>query len=945
MQEIQGIKAKDIAKYALLPGIIPRINAFIESGFGWLAFMMAVIYNGVRLLPNDHAYLNPRNMGKYGIRHVIAEAANNLVIKKENIDQVIIFFALLIGFVLLILQCAGLALGILVKPAAAGGLAAFAGLFTTPECVNPGAQCLDIAHMLLDKVFGVPEIFNSKFAPAGTGFGAIPVFNRALQELFQYYSYAILIVGIVIFLYYILLVVGETANTGTPFGRRFNHIYAPLRLVAAIGLLVPLNYGLNSAQYITLLAAKFGSGFATNSWIIFNNELAAADTPVGTHNETLIARPKPADITHIVAYMSVVQTCKEAYRVSYPTPPNVRDVRGWLVKNENGNTFAEEMDDAYDYADALAFYNSRDITIVFGHRFPDATDKNYTGDVEPTCGEITIHTNVAGNADGSEPGDQRVGPYLLQRAFFEMVRDLLFDDDLLEFSERAVSIYEGFPEDPCAVGAGLPGECIQLPDSEFKKTVVAGVAGTYLGEMETAYNTMIGIGATFYDIPDELLARGWGGAAIWYNRIAEWNGGLFTAAINTPTPGKVPMIMENIQEERRSHDEAVDTENRYCPSVQGFRAVSLVQGRDLPIGKTLCEAYKYWFTDGKGLASDLQTSGNVFFDLLNSVFGIGGLFTMRENDDVHPLAQLSALGKSIIEASIRNLLSALVFSAGGGMGEIIGTHLGAAASAISGMFVAFTTVGLTIGFMLYYILPFMPFMYFFFAVGGWVKTIFEAMVGVPLWALAHLRVDGNGFSGDAASNGYFLIFEIFIRPVLTVFGLIAAMAIFSAMARTLNGVFDLVVENLTGFDCTDCNTVGAAGIEFKRNPIDEFFFTIIYTILVYMLATSSFKMIDQIPNSILRWMGAGVQSFGDQRDDPAQGMVQYAAFGGNQIAGQVTGALNQGAKAAGQGVGLPFGMLANRNAGNVSVVPGGAGNIGKGGGGGLSGMGNLPPKK
>lgn len=914
MQGIQGVKAKDIAKYALLPGIIPRINALIGTGFGWLAFTMAVIYNGVRLLPHGHPYLNPQNMGKYGIRHVIAEAANNIVVSKENIDQLIIFIALLLGFVLLVLEFVAIALGLFIKPVFA--LAAFQGIFATPNCVAPGAQCLDIAFMLLDKVFGVPQMFNSKFAPPGTGLGSIPPFNRALQELFQYYNYAILIVGVVIFLYYVVVIVGETANTGTPFGRRFNHIYAPLRLVGAIGLLVPLNYGLNGAQYITLLAAKYGSGFATNGWIIFNNELEAAETPIGTHKESLIARPEPADMTHLVAFMSIVRACKVIYENRYPTGDNRREIYPYLVKNDPAPT-AQLMSSTSGYAGALQFYDNKDITIVFGHLFPQNTpDINYLGNVEPTCGELKIHTNVAGTATGGEPPDQRIGPYLIQQAYYNFIWNAWANQNLINFGERVSAIHLSIPYIPvCA--PGLPGDCKQLPEAEFKTTTINNLSQLYVTAIQTAYDRIVQLGDGFYDIPPELLARGWAGAAIWYNHIAEWNGVLFAAAINSPTPSKMPLIMEKIQEEKRSHNESVEVETRYEPVVQGSRPTSIPE-EDILLARSLSGAYRYWFTDGRGLPSDLQTSGNVFFDLLNAVFGIGGLFTIRENDETHPLAQLSALGKSIIESSIRNLLTALVMSAGGGMGEIVGTHLGPALNSISGMFVAFATIGLAVGFILYYVLPFLPFIYFFFAVGSWIKTIFEAMVGAPLWALAHLRVDGNGFPGDTASNGYFLIFEIFVRPILTVFGLIAGMAIFAALARTLNGVFDLVVENLTGFDCSDCQKGKIFGIEYKRNVIDEFFFTVIYTVLVYMLATSSFKLIDQIPNSILRWMGAGVQSFGDQHDDPAQGMVQYAAFGGANMAGQVAGALQQGARAAGQGVGLPFGLMTR----NSDVVRG-----------------------
>ena len=77
-------------------------------------------------------------------------------------------------------------------------------------------------------------------------------------------------------------------------------------------------------------------------------------------------------------------------------------------------------------------------------------------------------------------------------------------------------------------------------------------------------------------------------------------------------------------------------------------------------------------------------------------------------------------------------------------------------------FSTFTTAGIIMGFVLYYILPFMPFIYFFFAVGSWVKAIFEAMVGVPLWALAHLKIQGEGLPTQSALTGYLLIYPQFL---------------------------------------------------------------------------------------------------------------------------------------------------------------------------------------
>ena len=214
--------------------------------------------------------------------------------------------------------------------------------------------------------------------------------------------------------------------------------------------------------------------------------------------------------------------------------------------------------------------------------------------------------------------------------------------------------------------------------------------------------------------------------------------------------------------------------------------------------------------------------------------------------------------------------------------------------------------GIMIGFVLYYVIPLMPFIYFFFAVGGWIKAIFEAMVGVPLWALAHLRIDGNGLPGDAALGGYQLILEIFLRPILIVFGLLASIAIFAAQVQVLHEIWPLIVSNAAGYDmapataATGYNVNQTGGVSFFRGAIDRFFFTVIYTIVVYMLGLSAFKMIDLVPNYILRWMGASISTFGDQAGDPAQNLVRNSFVGTQQITGQIGGAIGNLKQAAGE---------------------------------------------
>ena len=78
--------------------------------------------------------------------------------------------------------------------------------------------------------------------------------------------------------------------------------------------------------------------------------------------------------------------------------------------------------------------------------------------------------------------------------------------------------------------------------------------------------------------------------------------------------------------------------------------------------------------------------------------------------------------------------------------------------------------------------------------------------------------------------------------------------------------------------------------------------------ITYMLVMASFKLVDMIPNQIFRWMGVSISVFQEQRDDPAQGLVKNAMYGGQMVSGPMSSALDggkrvgAGAKAYAQGL-------------------------------------------
>ncbi|WP_435640878.1 DotA/TraY family protein [Micavibrio aeruginosavorus] len=898
---------KGFLKFTFLPGIAPRLRDLMASGFRYIAMFTALVYRVVGLLPAGHPYLNPENFGRYGLHNVVFQAASNLKFDRKHIDQVVIFFILLLGFVLLAMQFGLLAGAFFIGSAKAAGAMPtdFVGWFTPADPTN------DLAYVLLDRVFGVPGLFGScveqNIACFGSSVSDGPwpfAYHGAMQNMFALYSEALLIVATIIVGYLIVTIVMETAETGTPFGRRFNRVWAPLRLVAGLGLLLPVSYGLNSAQYITLYAAKWGSGFATNGWNRFVDNISAP-TLLGEPNSLTSIPEFPPMPQDIYQFFTVVSTCVDAYRTMYG-----REIQAYMVRNTSNTPSYMLLDDMYNNpmtVQQIAEWTRGDMVIRYGEYNPELYP-NEKGYVFPHCGEmnfkimsqgapsITTGTTLATES----PVDLITRNYINNIILFgwEDIKNQSTGTDFVWIGDWARNINRRYlPQnrDPNA----------PMPTEEQKQFIMTDYRYWIEESLREAYAEMGN-----YPWAEDAKIYGWGGAAIWYNKIAQVNGDLTAAVFNLPQPTKFPDIMEQIQAGHRKEDSAITGSKRFEPHHSSNKLVELPDPSQYPIAQAMYQAFVAWnnTTYGCGdssygaISSDIgcgrrPATGNQVMDFIYVLFGLEGLWDMRRNEHVYPLAQLASLGRAMVEHGV----TVLGYSAGSGILGLVtsGTMVGGMGKAVSGFLLGIGMIGLSIGLVLFYVIPFMPFLYFFFAVGGWVKGVFEAMVGVPLWALAHLKIDGEGLPGRAAMNGYYLLLEVFIRPILIVFGLVASIVVFYAMVRTLNNMFDIVVSNLAGFNHTNAQAVAAnstGSIAYYRGIIDQFFYTILYALVVYMIAQSTFKLIDLIPKSILRWMHGSVESFGDQLQPAAENLTRNAFLGtnsvfssGGSIIGQMTG--------------------------------------------------------
>jgi hypothetical protein len=914
-----SITVGSVLKYSCLPGIIPRTAQFFGSGFGHVALYMAFIYRSINLLPDTHPYLKAENIGRFGVKHVIAEAGNNLKFDKNHLDQIAIYFLLLAGIVILLLQFFLLLLGILMPQAFAGSLGylgnftGLAGFFQTPPPVA-ARSANDIAFLLLDYVFGLPPVtpgptasfFNSCLgqAPgnclnhAAIAFPTAPTpipfpsgMHQGLHLLVEFYNTGILVVGLLILMYFVVVTTVETAATGTPFGRRFNRLWVVLRLIFAVALLVPIHNGFNTAQVMTLRIAKWGSSFATNAWDGFLTDLTAGwITPLGDP-ANLVATPNVPELNTLLEFIFTARTC-----LHIEAEMRGRDIGVYIVRSSqeaeaiDGNTFIGDplappapvnqlfvnngaAGSGITYANALAFSNNKDFTIYFGELDPavgvgalSTADpiyyKEFMGFVRPICGALTINIE---NVD--EPG-----PMAVQEAYFDMIK-VLWTDGNIDLLGSNLALWH------LPIGNKDPG--VALPDRVFVDNLMTTFAAQAGGAVAAGVAAEIGS----VNWTSGLGQLGWGGAALWYNKVAELNGSIYSAIQGLPLPKLYPEIMEYVKRQRMQTNNSIDPLTQYSPYFQGTNSIDFRTPEEEYMAIALYAAY-ITFYDG----TEETWTSNPLLNGIKALFGLDGLYSMAANPTVHPLAQIVGIGKSLVESSVVMLgatvgssILSRVFSK---VPEIEGiTQM--AAQSLGGI----AKIGLMLGFVLYYVVPFMPFIYFFFAVGGWVKGIFEAIVGMPLFALAHVRIDGNGLPGPAAMNGYFLLLEILLRPILIIFGLLAAISIFAAQVNVLHDIWWIVVSNVAGFDNTAAPAAGIGSMDFYVNAISHFFFTVMYAIIVYLIGVSCFKLIDLIPNYILRWLNAGVSTFGEKTQDPADNLVRNMFFGGQMLVSQGNGAM------------------------------------------------------
>ena len=251
------------------PHIGSTLRPLGESG-KMLVTIIAMIFAANGLFPRNHpALISDNSNVRLTFGEVMRIGWSNVVFSRKTLPQTLIFFA-----VVLSLGCSVLAIVVGLMAMLTGTAHAQVppigpGMFAPPPQDSNDVACGWINWLFGTNAFGCN--LQDYLQPNGQQLGNLQstVIQASLISALAFYSYVILIIAAVVLFYHLTAMIVETAHHGVIMGRRANQVWAPIRLVVAVGLLVPIAAGLNSGQFIVIQIAQWGSAVASNAWAIF----------------------------------------------------------------------------------------------------------------------------------------------------------------------------------------------------------------------------------------------------------------------------------------------------------------------------------------------------------------------------------------------------------------------------------------------------------------------------------------------------------------------------------------------------------------------------------------------------------------------------------------------------------------------------------------------------
>jgi conjugal transfer/type IV secretion protein DotA/TraY len=715
----------------------------------------------------------------------------------------------------------------------------------------------DLALGILDKVL--------RQAVMGNG-GAL---QNALGPLMQTYNTAILVIASLVIFWAIISIVVDTARTGQIGGGRHSMVWVPIRFVFSLGLMIPLASGFNSGQLIVIKLAEWGSNLGSTGW--FTYAASVLDT-------SLIAPVAYNGQVETAVSLAKIWTCAETYNM------NLRDGGGISANYRiqhyvNGGVTSPTLA-AANITAAPQFNN---VTIKVGNRSS-----------KRLCGMYKVPNPMWSGLDPDGSPDD-----IYKRAGREARRAHL--NAFVSMLPGAYSIgcslaieYNNYRTPACVQPGAVATNAVYgdgvVPTAAQIDAMVTGYVTSVNAGMATV-RTMLDTHITGGTFMTQLQAEGWAGMGKWYHTISSLNKafGEITGTGVEISDGKLEqkigyeafVSLFRSGKEKKSKKKAAETALKFSEWWDGASSAAA------PGSFSAAVAEKAPPSSGTGVENGKGAIGRI----MNNLFGGAGTFFTFDGSGsaTYPLASLSKTGQDFVNYTLTAYAAVAAMQVAAGAGASVPSPFVSGAlkainevlqGPVGEMLSSLLFTMMIAGLVLVYYIPLLPWIRVTFSVLSWIVSIFEAVVVAPLLALANLSTEGDGLFTQTGRTMWISGLNILLRPILTVIGFVASLLIFNSMVLYVNDTFNATTS-----------MVSAGGFLAAINWI---VYTVIYVFIIYTLANTTFKLIDDMPNTVSKWIGGPRDE--NYQDSAAEGFIMAASQQASSMGGKAHGALGKSGK-------------------------------------------------
>lgn len=374
---------------------------------------------------------------------------------------------------------------------------------------------------------------------------------------------------------------------------------------------------------------------------------------------------------------------------------------------------------------------------------------------------------------------------------------------------------------------------------------------------------------------EEAKAQGWIMAGGFYWSVEESNNKASTIDVSKLTPTVADPVMLNPFPTEPNHNQNVligssNTITGYVTPITALWSTYVGAQQNTITGSSSSSGGSYGNAAADALFGKLSA--------LSAANVSSPLFYLSGN--YNPISVLMKMGNSLLTTVVSIWIAIIVVSFFLGLAagfcestSPAGEAFRSGLAIVKSIMMLVTGTILVPGAILAYYVPMYPFLVFTFAAIGWILLVVEGMAAAPLVCAGLTHPEGHDFLGKA-EQALMLFLSIFLRPALMIIGLIASMVVsFVAFHMMLSG-FGVIVHSLSS------TAAFGNGLLVVINSV---MVIVIFAMITMEVIEQSFKLVFQLPNNIMTWIGA--PTTGEDYGKMAQG-VQGAISGAAQGMGK-----------------------------------------------------------